>query len=95
MTESEIVEQIKTEIEKTIKGSTIEVIKRTFIGVSKYKATIAVIAKDKSFTPEIISSVITYFIEEGNEKVEVLGTSRDLRELDFEVLTIDAEINLI
>jgi len=95
MTETEIVNQIKTEIEKTIKGSKVEVIKRTFIGVSKYKATIAVIAKDQSFTPTILLSVITYFIENGNEKVEVLGTSRDLRDLDFEVLTIDAEINLI
>ncbi len=95
MTESDIVASIKTEVRKTINGFDIKVIKREFSSISKYIATIAVIAKNSEIQTQTLSDVINYFVEHGDDRVRINGTQRELKDLDFEILIIEAEVNLI
>jgi len=95
MTETEIVAAIKIEVRKSISDFDIQVIKRDFESVSKYLLRIAVIAKNGILTTEVFKNIFNYFSDKGEDKIKIIGTHQDPKDSDYEILTIEAEINLV
>jgi len=93
MTEIEAVNYVKAEIDKTIDGYNIEIIGRKYDGMSIYIATIAVILKDDVIQPQTLVDIYEK-IKNDSLDIEVIGTSKDIRDLKFEVLTLQAEITI-
>lgn len=93
MTELEAIEIIKTEVSKTINGFHIEVITRKYDGMSTYDATIVVILKDDVIGPQTLVDIYEK-IKNNSLDIDVVGTSKDIKDLKFEVLTLEAKITL-
>lgn len=94
MTESSVISLLNEEIEKTLKGHKIEVIQRdTQDRCSGYIATIVVIAKE--ILPKTIFDIQKRLQEDGDSEIKVIGTQKDLREIDFEILKVEVEIEEI
>lgn len=94
MTEIEVITRLKAEL-NSINGLAFHIVDRNFDNRTSYIATIAVIVKDNVLTQDIIKSLITSLVDDGIDKIKVVGTQKRLDDLDFEVLTIEAEINLV
>lgn len=91
MTEIQAIDYIKTEVSKTISGFHIDVISRKYVGMSTYDATIAVILKDDVIIPQTLLDIYNK-IKNDSLDIEVVGTSKDIKDLKFEVLTLQATI---
>jgi len=92
MTEIEAKSIIETEVKKSVNSFNIDVVSRVFIGCTKYQADIVVILKDDVITHQTLKDLTDYIMNEGIEELKIVGTKKDLRDLDFEILTIEAEI---
>jgi len=94
MTENEAKNIISTEIKKTIQSFTIDVISRDFIGCTKYTAKIVSIFKDDEITSKTLKDITDKFVDDGLTDFRIIGTSKDLRDLEYEILTIEANITI-
>lgn len=93
MTELEAINYIKVEVDKSINGAVIDVISRRYDGMSIYSATIVVIVKDDSISPQTLLDLYEK-IKNDSLDIEVVGTSKDIKDLKFEVLTLEANITI-
>jgi hypothetical protein len=94
MTELEAISIIKTEVEKTIGAFDVVVASRKYNGrMSIYDAQIAVVSKDDSIQPQTLVDLYEK-IKNDSIEMEVLGTSLDVKDMKFEILTIEAEVTL-
>ena len=95
MTETKVIERIETELKDHINSFTVDVVGRDFTKRTEYTADFVVLFKDKLLTQDILKSLIDSLVDDGIDEIEVVGTQKKLDDLDFEVLTIRADINLI
>ena len=93
MSEVEAIAYINTEVSKTVQASSTEVIARKYEGMSIYKATIVVIMDDDVLVPQTLIDLYNK-IKNDSLDMNVVGTSKDIKDLTFEVLTIEAEITI-
>ena len=94
MTELEAIEIIRVEVEKSLDSFDIVVVSRQYNGrMSIYDAKIAVVAQAGLIKPQTLVDLYEK-IKNDSIEMEVIGTSLDVKEMSFEVLTIEAEINL-
>lgn len=92
MTESEAINIIKLEVEKTIPAISIKVLERNFKGCSIYTATIMAYTKDGTIIEQTLKDIIYKITNDGITDIKVVGTKRDLNDVDFEILICEAEI---
>ena len=95
MTEAEVIARVKTEIRKDISHFSVDVVSRDFTKRTEYTADFVVIFKSDLLTQDILKNLIESLVEDGIDEIEVVGTQKRLDDLDFEVLTIRADINLV
>jgi len=89
----EAIEKIKGSISLESDTYEIKLIKRKFIGISKYIAVIAVISKEGLIDDSAIDGIVT-MIENGNDDFSIEETQVDMKDFSFDILLINAEINL-
>jgi len=89
----EAIEKIKDSIPLDSNSYEIKLIKRKFNGISKYIAVIAVISKEGLIDDSVIKGIAT-MIEDGNDDFSIEGTQVDMKDFSFDILLINAEINL-
>lgn len=92
MTEANAISIIKTEVAKTISSFDIDVISRNFEKCSEYIATIVVIFKDDSIQPQTFIDLRDKLMNDGITEIRFVNTQKDLKDMNFEVLTLEAEI---
>lgn len=71
----------------------IKLIERNFQGISKYIATFGVISKNGLIDDDVIERIIS-MIEDGNDDFRIEKTQINMKDFDFDILLINAEINL-
>jgi len=91
MSELDFINDIKTIVSKHITNYSLEVISRTPNTVSSMDVTIAVLFQNKSIDAALIKELINYKIN-SNKNVVDFETKKELGNLDFEVILINAEI---
>lgn len=89
----EAIEKIKDSISLDSDSYEIKLIKRKFDGISKYIAVIAVISKEGLIDDSVIEGIVT-MIEDGNDDFSIEETQVDMKDFNFDILLINAEINL-
>lgn len=94
MTEIEAINIIDAEISKTVSGHKVVVVTRKYDGMSIYVASIAVIMKDNVITPQTLVDMYNKIKNDSLDGMNVIGTSKEIKDLSFEVLTIEAEITI-
>jgi hypothetical protein len=90
---NEAIEKIKDSISLDADAYEIKLIKRNFIGISKYIAVIAVISKEGLIDDSVIEGIVT-MIENGDDEFSIEETQVDMKDFNFDILLINAEINL-
>jgi|GEM_PF-4143511 len=94
MTESEAISIIETEILKTIPSFKTNIVSRDFHSFSEYTATIAIILKEDVLTKQTLLDLYTKLKNDSITEIEISNTSINLNDLDFEVLTLSANITI-
>jgi len=94
MTEDQFITNAKAIVDVHISGYSIEIISRKKESVSEMMVTAAVICKDRSITPALITDLIDYEINHDDE-IELVETSKDLQDLTFEVIVLQAKIQYL
>ena len=89
----EAIEKIKDSIPLDSNSYEIKLIKRKFNGISKYIAVIAVISKEGLIDGSVIKGIVT-MIEDGNDDFSIEEAQVDMKDFSFDILLINAEINL-
>lgn len=89
----EAIEKIKDSISLDSDSYEIKLIKRKFDGISKYIAVIAVISKEGLIDDSVIEGIVA-MIEDGNADFSIEETQVDMKDFSFDILLINAEINL-
>lgn len=90
---NEAIGKIKDSISLDADAYEIKLIKRRFQGISKYIAVIAVISKVGLIDDSVIEGIVT-MIEGGNDDFSIEETQVDMKDFSFDILLINAEINL-
>jgi hypothetical protein len=90
---NEAIEKIKDSISLDSDIYEIKLIKRKFEGISNYTAVIAVISKEGLIDDSVIEGIVT-MIEDGNDDFSIEETQVDMKDFSFDILLINAEINL-
>lgn len=90
---NQAIQKIKDSISLEEDTYEIKLIKRNFIGISKYTAVIAVISKDGLIDDSVIEGIVT-MIENGDDSFLIDETQVDMKDFSFDILLINAEINL-
>ena len=89
----EAIEKIKDSISLDADAYEIKLIKRKFDGISKYIAVIAVISKEGLIDDSVIEGIVT-MIEDGDDDFSIEESQVDMKDFNFDILLINAEINL-
>ena len=93
MTELEAINILETEIKKTVTSFKIDVIARDYGDrCSEYTATIVAIVKDDLISTQTLKDIRDRLMNDGITEIMVVGTKKDLKDLSFEILTIEADI---
>lgn len=71
----------------------IKLIERQFQGISKYIAVFGIISKQGLIDDIVIEKIIS-MIEDGNDEFRIEKTQLNMKDMDFDILLINAEINL-
>lgn len=71
----------------------IKLIERQFQGISKYVAIFGIISKVGLIDDVVIERIIS-MIESGNDNFRIEKTQLNMKDMDFDILLINAEINL-
>lgn len=90
---NEAIGKIKDSISLDADAYEIKLIKRNFIGISKYTAVIAVISKEGLIDDSVIEGIVA-MIEGGDDDFSIEETQVDMKDFSFDILLINAEINL-
>lgn len=90
---NQAIEKIKNSIPLEAVTYEIKLIKRKFIGISKYTAVIAVISKEGLIDDSVIEGIVT-MIENGDDAFSIEETQVDMKDFSFDILLINVEINL-
>jgi len=67
-----------------------EIVERSFEALIAYKAKIAVWVKDGSVTPILLNGFLA-FVQSSDKNLELLGTRKDMQELEFEIILFEAD----
>lgn len=94
MTELQAISIIETELDKTLNGYKIKVISREFYAFSEYSAQIVVIMKDEELLPQTLEDLYNKLKNDSITEIEIKSTNKDLKELDFEILSLEANITI-
>ena len=94
MTEELFITNAKSILDARISGYSIEIIGRKKETASEMMVTAAVICKDKSVTPALITDLIDYEINHDDEFI-LVETSKDIQDLKFEVIILQAKIKYL
>ena len=94
MTEEHAISIIETELKKTISSVKIDIIKRNFTECSEYIAVIVAIFKDDAVLQQTFTDLRDRFMSDGITEISIIGTVKDLQDLDFEILTLEAQITI-
>ncbi|QKF72785.1 hypothetical protein AFAEC_0594 [Aliarcobacter faecis] len=71
----------------------IKLIERQFQGISKYIAIFGIISKTGLIDDVVIEKIVS-MIESGNDNFKIEKTQLNMKDMDFDILLINAEINL-
>ena len=91
MNETTFLNDIKTIVSAYVQNYTIDIISRKYETASTMDVTIAVMFQDKSIDENIIKDLLNYQVQNDRYKIN-FETKKDLGNLDFEVILINAEI---
>lgn len=90
---NEAKQKIETALGLNPNSYEVKLIERNFQGISKYIATFGVVSKHGLIDDDVIENIVS-MIEEGNDKISINKTQVNMKDFDFDILLIDAEINL-
>ena len=90
---NEAIGKIRDSISLDADAYEIKLIKRRFQGISKYIAVIAVISKEGLIDDDVIEGIVA-MIEDGDDDFSIEETQVDMKDFNFDILLINAEINL-
>ena len=89
--ESEMMSDIKTIISSEIDSFTSYIISRRISTVSSLDTTFAFVFQDKNITSTLLKKIIEYVAQNDRNGV-TFETKKDMGNLDFEVILVNAEI---
>lgn len=93
MSEAEVIDIIKAQCDKTLSGYSVVVLTRDATGVcSGYDAQIAVITKDGAISPRTVFDLQEHLHEAGVVDIRVQGTEKNIKDISFEFLKLEATI---
>ena len=92
--EQDVISSIKSILDNHIPSYTLDIIQRRRSTASSMDVSFAVLIKDKQITQELITDLINYQIQNENS-IEFVETKKELGNLDFEVIIINAEIQYL
>ena len=90
---NEAIGKIRDSISLDADAYEIKLIKRRFQGISKYIAVIAILSKEGLIDDSVIEGIVT-MIEDGNDDFSIEETQVDMKDFSFDILLINAEIDL-
>lgn len=90
-TEAELIADLNNIVSKYISNFTTTVISRKSATVSSLDTTVALIFQDESITHNLLVDILDYVAQNDRNSL-ALETKKDLGNLDFEVILINAEI---
>jgi len=90
-TEAELVTDLNTIVAKYVTNFTTSVISRRTATVSSLDTTIAIVFQDENITSAMLSDLVNYVAQNDRNSLS-LETKKDLGNLDYEVILMNAEI---
>jgi len=94
MSETDAISIIETEVKKSVNAASIVVVERRFEAMSIHKAKIAVIVKEDAIKEQTLLDLYNKIKNDSLDGINIEGTSKDIKDLSFEVLHIEVEITI-
>ena len=90
---NEAIGKIRDSISLDADAYEIKLIKRRFHGISKYIAVIAILSKEGLIDDSVIEGIVTMIVN-GDDNFSIEETQVDMKDFSYDILLINAEINL-